>query len=434
MPIYLVCLVVFVVLIIIGGLLLWKFLPSSTKESVREILPTLGNRDKTGAGGANDYQGRDDDSDGGGGWFGGGEHDVPPEPTFPFYTLCPDKASCCNGIQGLCDLPANKIMYGSLHNGGSSSEDGFLLAGNHQYPLEEALEAGYRGVNLDLGICGTDDKMEMKIIHGKCRFGSRDPLEVFTNIGTFLRNNPREVVLMPIEVVKDDEGNAPTLQQINDVMIEADIIDLMYQHDVTEADKDWPTLQQLIDRNERLLFFYYNSDDCNRQRCPDKFQEWFRYAAENRFSYEDVDAIRDTDNSCPAARGLQGNFKFFGLNLFVTNPLPSRKAAQTINSKEFLENQIRTCTEKSGLDVNVLFVDFWSDGDVVEVVQLENQRRADLYVVVDDNNNNDDDEVAQQQQQQEDDNTGQRFLLRKSRSYYDQFFSRWDRPRQFLHW
>ena len=80
-------------------------------------------------------------------------------PPFQFMQCDPDntntgQADCCNGLEGICDLRANEIMYATLHNGMATVENGFVIGANHISPLEEALEEGYRGLNLDICNCG----------------------------------------------------------------------------------------------------------------------------------------------------------------------------------------------------------------------------------------------------------------------------------------
>ena len=61
---------------------------------------------------------------------------------------------CCNGLDSICDLRADEVLYATLHNGMATFEDGFAFGPNHKYQLERSLEAGYRGLNLDLCNCG----------------------------------------------------------------------------------------------------------------------------------------------------------------------------------------------------------------------------------------------------------------------------------------
>ena len=88
------------------------------------------------------------------------------------------QSNCCNGLEGLCDLRVNEILYATLHNGMATFEDGFLFGPNHKYQLEGALEAGYRGLNLDICNCGG----EIIFCHGEY-------LSSFVSIVVFIKHN-----------------------------------------------------------------------------------------------------------------------------------------------------------------------------------------------------------------------------------------------------
>jgi hypothetical protein len=86
-------------------------------------------------------------------------------PLEPFvYDQCPKNAACCNGLGSNCNLPMNEFLFATVHN---AMHDDFPFP-NNEAPLEEALEAGYRGLQLDLCLCGTD----LIFCHGNCNVGT----------------------------------------------------------------------------------------------------------------------------------------------------------------------------------------------------------------------------------------------------------------------
>jgi len=70
------------------------------------------------------------------------------------FIQCDGQKECCNGLEGICDLRVDEVLFATLHNAMATFEDGFLFGPNHQSPLEDALEVGYRGLNLDICNCG----------------------------------------------------------------------------------------------------------------------------------------------------------------------------------------------------------------------------------------------------------------------------------------
>ena len=92
---------------------------------------------------------------------------TPASTQYQFMQCDPDntgQTDCCNGLEGICDLRVDEVMYATLHNGMATFEDGFMFGPNHKFKLEGALEAGYRGINLDICNCGG----ELIFCHGEC--------------------------------------------------------------------------------------------------------------------------------------------------------------------------------------------------------------------------------------------------------------------------
>jgi Phosphatidylinositol-specific phospholipase C, X domain len=328
-----VCVVIFLILGAVGGVLVWKFLPESRKSAVAQIGQNATPNDGSDGGTAS---------------------------TFKWNELCNGTTTdCCNGVPGLCGQKANDILFAGVHNAHATVDNGWVFAGNNEHSLDKALLAGYRGINVDVGMCDG----QLKMIHGYCRLGMIDPAEAWNNITTFLQNNPNEVIVVTIEIVSQEDEGTVTLDALAATMPQ-DFMNLLYTDNPTT---DFPTLQELIDLGQRILLFHYSGQSCSQVTCPPGLHEWFYYGAETKFENENVDAV-----TCPVERGANGMQYFYVINDFVTDPLPSRTAAETLNSKAFLENLIDSCGSIESRDVNLVFIDFWEVGDLVEVTQRHN--------------------------------------------------------------
>jgi len=130
-------------------------------------------------------------------------------------------------------------MYATLHNAMATFEDGFLFGPNHQSSLEGALEAGYRGLNLDICNCGG----EIVFCHGICALGPRDVVDVMFNVNQFLDKNPTETIIF-IYQVDDEVDQKVDLNQFYDQMLLVDgLVEKLYVHN--GPDTAWPTLREL---------------------------------------------------------------------------------------------------------------------------------------------------------------------------------------------
>jgi len=274
-------------------------------------------------------------------------------------------SQACNGLPNLCDMAVNEILFATAHNANAHAAV-MNFAPNHDQNVSTALEAGFRGLSMDVGYC--DD--ELSLVHADCLLGFSSPMETFTEIVQFLVDNPNEVLIMPIEI-NDNTGGKVDLNELFVVMEDSNVgnisfADLMYMHPNTAT--AWPTLQELIDANKRILFFIYNSDSCAVVGCPPGFHDWFAYAAETQFSFESIDSlVDDVERACTITRGGSGTRDFFGINIFLS--IPSRTAAEQFNDFVFLESHVETCSNQTGLKPNLILVDFGAIGDVLEYVQ-----------------------------------------------------------------
>lgn len=278
-------------------------------------------------------------------------------------------AMLCNGHANLCDRPANEIVYATVHNGNSAVENGNVLVKNHVLELERAVAAGYRGINFDIGTCSG----QVRLVHGTCLTASRDIRTVLRHLVAFLDANPHEVLLIPAQL-SDQQfggGDTVTLAAIADAFASVPgWTERLYDH--PGPGQPWPTLRELIVADTRVLFFHYNGETCSKGvDCPSGFQPWFLYAAETQFSFATVRDVQETAAACAVTRGGSGTRDFLGVNDFVTPP--RKLAALRTNRAAFVRAHVTACRQvNQGRQVNLILVNYWGLGDLLEVVREMN--------------------------------------------------------------
>ncbi len=280
------------------------------------------------------------------------------------FMRCPANGECCNGLESNCDLKFNELMYATVHNANHAD----LFAKNHEAPLEEALEAGYRGLMLDVCMC--DNKLEF--CHAVCGVGTRDPTEVFENINSFLNSNPSELIVINFEI----SANKPSPTDIWDLLSTTNLRKKVYNHDHAAG---WPTMRELISTEKQVVLFEHNFDDCSQggNGCAARIEPFFSYAVETPWDFEDVGQLENTAVSCAEDRGSGSLKNFYGVNGFITATFgPSKSAANTVNQRAFIENHIKACEKLTKHEVNFYNIDFWQRGDLLEVTQEINIQRG----------------------------------------------------------
>jgi hypothetical protein len=267
----------------------------------------------------------------------------------------------CNGVAGLCDVRVNDAVFGMVHNAMSTQPDNFLSF-NHEDTLEDALTAGFRGINVDVGICDG----QIVLFHAFCFLGTRDVVDTFSNIHNFLTQNPNEVLIVSLQIELVD------LQQLANLLGGVPgLTDRFYDH---ALGADWPTLGELIDAGTNIVLFHYNGPSCDQVVCPPAFLDYFRFVVETEFNFQSLAQIRDQFNSCSLDRGSSGFRNFYGVNVFIT--LPNAAAADVLNTVGFLNPHIAACEAQTSNQVNLVLVDFWKRGNVLDYVRLRNLQRV----------------------------------------------------------
>uniref|UniRef100_A0A7S4J3G8 Phosphatidylinositol-specific phospholipase C X domain-containing protein n=1 Tax=Odontella aurita TaxID=265563 RepID=A0A7S4J3G8_9STRA len=281
----------------------------------------------------------------------------------------------CNGFASNCDLRVNEIMFAGVHNAMSSEADGFIAANNLK-SLEDALDAGFRVIDLESCDCG--DSLGLQLCHRECNLGGyvdighRDVGEAFTHIKLFLDDNPGEVVIVSLQV------NDDTLGGVHSVVSNIDgLISMLYSH--PDPNKEWPTMRELIDSGKRLMIMHHTQSTPCTEPCYEGFITMFNHVFDTPWYLEREDLL-DSDQSCVIARGAGSSRAFLVSNHFSgTGPpisLPSLENAIVLNEKSVLENRHEACEEKLGKRPNIIMVDFWSKGDVVAFVEESNRALA----------------------------------------------------------
>lgn len=243
----------------------------------------------------------------------------------------------------------------------STRQDGFI-GYNQLYSMEEALNAGFRGLQLDVCNCG--------FCHGFCAAGSRDAVGVATGIATFMEANVNEVVIIELQVT--DSDNSVLWSNWNSMVTVPGFQDLIYGH---TTGQDWPTLGELVDANKRLIIFQHDGGDCNVVGvCPPLVLNTFDYMWETSYDLTGVTELEDYSMSCVALRGPVT--AAFGLsNHFTRGPffgLPDEQVASQANTALQVQTRLDACNAMLPSPVNLLSVDFWSIGDTLQVVQAYN--------------------------------------------------------------
>jgi hypothetical protein len=135
------------------------------------------------------------------------------------------------------------------------------------------------------------------------------------------------------------------------------------------AKPPWPTLRDLIDRDERVIVLTENQpgavpwihrQPAVTQETPYRFRSPAELAAEG---------------SCAPNRGGTEGSLFLVNHWVDTSPAPRPGIAREVNARAFLDDRLTRCRRERGLLPTVVAVDFYREGDVFGAVAELNEAR-----------------------------------------------------------
>lgn len=272
----------------------------------------------------------------------------------------------CNGSELNCQRRYDQVTFAATHNAFSYAMGGPIgyLFPNQDLPISEQLARGIRGLGIrPCPYYGTDasEMGRVYVTHNFSlmgRLGSEPLVDILSEVRTFLEQNPTEIVTLFAE-------SAVTPAQIAAVFDESGLTPYLYTHD---AQRGWPTLNEMLDAKTRLVVF-------NDSKAADR-PRWQHYL---------WDLIVDTDYnitdksqfSCGFYRGKAENPLYFINNFVYLDAgggllLPDQGLSRQANEPGFIVSRAEGCWKEMRRIPNYIYVDWFGQGDVVQAVKTLN--------------------------------------------------------------
>jgi hypothetical protein len=306
----------------------------------------------------------------------------------------------CNGPEELCARPLNQVVFPGTHNSMSAADErGWFFAG-HRGGIDAQLEFGIRallidthyGIRDDRGRVRTDLEREgtnrAKIVeaigeeglaaaerlvgrvgfgelegepgiymcHTLCELGATPLEDGLTAIREFLDANPDELVILFIQDAVPPADTVPVFDR-------AGLTRYAYSHARTEP---WPTLRELIGADRRLLVLVEEQ----ARGGPAWYHEGFELTQETPYVFHSVEEL-EPPASCRRNRGSPYS-PLFLMNHWIERVNPSPGLAAQVNARDLLVRRGRRCAKARGLVPNIVAVDFYDEGGVLEAVDALN--------------------------------------------------------------
>ncbi len=308
----------------------------------------------------------------------------------------------CNGSRAMCALRLNEAVFAGTHNSFSAADSPGWFIANQRRTIGRQLRDGIRLFLIDphFGVAGargrvrTDFEAEgrdrnrvvkalppatlaaaerlagrvglrqsggggrpdLYLCHTVCELGATKMVDSLRVIGSFMKRNPGEVVILFIEPYVPPAAIARVFA---DAGVDRYVATLRH-------DAPLPTLGELVSSGRRLIVF--------TEADADGTVPWYM----DGFSFVQDTPLKATRRSqlrCTLYRGGTDS-PLLMLNNWADVFPPQRRANIPFNQESFILARARRCARERGLPVNLIADDHYDQGGLVAAVAQLNRERV----------------------------------------------------------
>ena len=249
----------------------------------------------------------------------------------------------------------NEVCFLMTHNAMNNTEKGFTVP-NQTYSVTNQLKNGVRGLMLDT-YDGTDGIA--LTYHALAAFGSQKLVDVLQEVKDFLLSNKNDVVTI---IFQNDGSNVQLEKAIDSIGLNT----MAFIHNNGDV---WPTLQTMVDSNQRLVLFVENN---KTPRAGYLMHAWATIF-DTQYSFNNV-----SEFNCDVNRGGSGSKELYLINHWLQKEIlpgisaPDKTLAAQANTRAVIGKRVQDCSIANSHFVNFLGVDFYEVGSAIAVVDSIN--------------------------------------------------------------
>ncbi len=195
----------------------------------------------------------------------------------------------------------------------------------------------------------TTGPVEVYMCHTLCELGATQLESQLLGLREWIQAHPREVVTVFIQDATTPADTAAVFER-------AGLTDLAYVH---EPGSKWPTLGDMIDSGKRLLVLMENEGGGTQYPY---LHQGFDLVQDTGYTYASVD-----DFDCAPNRGSK-DADLFLVNHWLASFTALVSNAQKANTQAVLGDRVRTCQDERGQIPNFVAVNWYDQGDLLQVV------------------------------------------------------------------
>ena len=277
----------------------------------------------------------------------------------------------CMGSNEYCYRTYDDFTFAETHNSFATTEDQvYYPASNHDTGLTAQWNGGVRAFMLDTyhnDEMGSDnpnpEPSDIVFCHGDangvihpCSYSEVDAFAWLNKLSDFMDDDETQIVTLLLE-------NYVPANHLEYLFNETGLLERAYVHKMGDS---WPTLGDLVLLGKTLVIFW---DEGDTSEYP-----WLHHAWSHSWDTNYGEQNEENMN-CDVGRG-DINQPVWHLNNWLSNAIglsdPTR--SEDINSHDKVLQRALECWEEVGKRPTFIAVDWWEDGDLVDVVNELNKK------------------------------------------------------------
>ncbi|MDA1280442.1 MAG: hypothetical protein O3B95_10475 [Chloroflexi bacterium] len=287
----------------------------------------------------------------------------------------------CNGHLELCEKRYDEVTFPATHNAMSTSANRWFFPA-HDVSIRQQLDDGVRALLIDTHYWQTvaSEIEQLKanrtlrpevialmeniitdfgappggtfLCHVTCWLGATHLTEALGEVREFLHENPNELITLIIQ-------DAISSEDTQAAFVEAGLVPYLFEF---EEGEQWPTLEEMIDSDRRLVVFAEQS-----KPPPGWYLHAWDYIQDTPVNLRSVSEL-----TCDANRGSTRNSLLL-LNHWIDHTPPDRVHAAKMNSSQVIFERAQMCADVRGMKPNFIAVNFHRQGDLFGAVDRLNR-------------------------------------------------------------
>jgi len=289
----------------------------------------------------------------------------------------------CNGSSDLCRKTLGQTVIAGTHNSMSASDLGWLFP-NQKLDIPSQLKKGVRAFLVDTyyGRPRTDGKVdnvpseqgaaegaETYLCHSLCVWGASPLVAEFRKVASFLKANPREVLVFINQdsITPDDFARS---------VEESGLDRYLYRGSIESL----PSLSRMISLNQRVVMLA----EFDAGTIPWYHLAYEKALIETPYSFTSVADLTAPDrlaSSCRPNRGPATGSMFLMNNWVSTSVgLPRPADAPLVNARDAVVARARACEGVRGRLPNLVAVDLFGSGDLIGAIWELNETTPGWHI------------------------------------------------------